>query len=64
MAIGKSGENIITNKVQIKIGDHLVAEQNAVAKSYNEKSLKEYMKWDSIFVEVNLKKILGTKSLF
>ena len=54
MAIGKSGENIITNKVQIKIGDHLVAEQNAVAKSYNEKSLKEYMKWDSIFVEVNL----------
>ncbi len=54
MAIGKSGENIITNKVQIKIGDHLVAEQNAVAKSYNEKILKEYMKWDSIFVEVNL----------
>ena len=54
MAIGKSGENIIPNKVQIKIGDYLVAEQNMVAKGYNEKMIKKYMEWDSIQIEVNL----------
>ncbi len=54
MAIGKSGENVIANKIQIKIGDHLVVEQNKSAKDYKEQDVKEYMKWDSIIVEVNL----------
>ena len=54
MAVGKSGENIIPNKIQLKIGKYLVAEQSKVSKDYNEKDLKEYMKWDSIEVEVNL----------
>jgi len=54
MAIGKSGENIVPNKVQIKFGDYLVCEQSRVAKDYKEKDVKEYMKWDSIHVEVNL----------
>ena len=54
MAIGKSGENIISNKIKIKIGNFLVAEQNASAKGYNEKEVKEYMKWDSVNIEVNL----------
>ena len=54
MAIGKSGENIISNKIQIKIGDHLIVEQNKAVKDYNEKDIKEYMKWDSINIEVNL----------
>ena len=54
MAIGKSGENVIANKIQIKIGNHLVAEQSKVAKDYNEKDLKDYMKWDSIELEINL----------
>ena len=54
MAVGKSGENIIVNKMQIKIGEHLVAEQGKVAKDYNEKDMKDYMKWDSIYIEVNL----------
>jgi len=54
MAIGKSGENIVPNKVQIKIGDYLVAEQNMVAKGYNEKMIKKYMEWDSVQIEVNL----------
>jgi glutamate N-acetyltransferase/amino-acid N-acetyltransferase len=54
MAIGKSGENIVPHKVQIKIGDYLVAEQNMVAKDYNEKMIKKYMEWDSIQIEVNL----------
>ena len=54
MAIGKSGENIIPNKMQIKIGNYLVAEQSKIAKDYNENDLKEYMKWGSIDIEVNL----------
>ena len=54
MAIGKSGENVIANKIQIKIGDYLVAEQSKLAKDYNEQDVKEYMKWDSINIEVNL----------
>ena len=54
MAIGKSGENVVQKKIQIKIGDYIVAEQSKVSKDYSEKKLKEYMKWDSIAVEVNL----------
>tara|TARA_B110000116_G_scaffold270272_1_gene287918 strand:- start:128 stop:1432 length:1305 start_codon:yes stop_codon:yes gene_type:complete len=54
MAVGKSGENIISNKLQIKIGEYLVVDQNKVAKDYNESEVKKYMKWDSINIEVNL----------
>jgi len=54
MAVGKSGENIIPNKLKIKIGEYLVVEQNRTAKDYDEKIVKEYMKWDSIDLEVNL----------
>ena len=54
MAIGKSGENIVANKIQLKIGDFLVAEQGKEDKNYSEKNVKEYMKWDSINIEVNL----------
>jgi glutamate N-acetyltransferase/amino-acid N-acetyltransferase len=54
MAIGKSGENIHASKIQIKFGDYLVAEQGRAAKDYNENDIKEYMKWDSISIEVNL----------
>mgnify|MGYP000929515272 FL=1 len=54
MAIGKSGENIVANKIQLKIGNYLVAEQGKVEKNYIEKNEKEYMKWDSINIEVNL----------
>ena len=54
MAIGKSGENIVANKIQLKIGNYLVAEQGKVEKNYAESEVKEYMKWDSINIEVNL----------
>mgnify|MGYP001177271640 FL=1 len=54
MACGKSGENIIANKIKLKIGNYLVAEGGKVAKDYNEKDVKEYMKWSSINIEVNL----------
>ena len=60
MAVGKSGENVVANKIQVKIGNNLVAEQGKVAKNYNEKDLKEYMKWDSIDIQVNLN--LGSAS--
>ena len=54
MAIGKSGENIIPNKIEIKFGDFMVAEECKVSKNYDEGKVKEYMKWDSITVQVNL----------
>ena len=54
MAIGKTGENIIINKIKVKIGDHLVVEKNKQAENYNEQDIKEYMKWDSIIIEVDL----------
>ena len=54
MAIGKSGENVFPSKIQIKFGNYLVTDQGKVAKDYNESNLKEYMKWDSINIEVNL----------
>ena len=54
MAIGKSGENIVPNKVQIKIGDYLIVEQSKMAKDYKEKDIKQYLKWDSVNIQVNL----------
>ena len=54
MAIGKSGENVHASKIQIKFGNYLVTDQGKVAKEYNEKDVKEYMKWDSINIEINL----------
>ena len=54
MAIGKSGENISPNKIKIKFGDFLITEEGKVAKDYNEKDVKDYMKWDSVDIEVNL----------
>ena len=55
MGIGKSGETVDQKKLKIKIGDYIVAENGRISESYNEKNLKEYMQWDSIEIEVNLK---------
>ena len=54
MAIGKSGEPIQASKLQIKFGNYLITDHGKVAKDYDEKDLKEYMKWDSIDIEINL----------
>jgi len=54
MAIGKSGENIIQNKIQVKIGNYLVAEQSRKAKNYSEDAVKEYMESKSIDLNINL----------
>ena len=55
MGIGKSGEIIDVKKLKIKIGNFLVAENGKISDSYNEEKLQEYMKWDSIVIEVNLR---------
>ena len=55
MGIGKSGEFIDTKKLKIKIGNFLVAENGRISESYDEKKLKEYMQWDAIEIEINLK---------
>ena len=55
MGIGKSGETIDFKKLKIKLGDFIVAENGKIADSYNEQKLKDYMKWDSVMIEINLK---------
>ena len=55
MGIGKSGEAIDTKKLKVKIGEYIVAENGKIADSYDEKKIKEYMLWDSIEFEINLK---------
>ena len=55
MGIGKSGEVIDPKKLKIKLGDFIVAENGKISDTYNEQKLKEYMQWDSIQIEVNLK---------
>ena len=55
MGIGKSGEFIDQKKLKIKIGNFVVAENGKISDSYDEEKLKEYMKWGSIEIEVNLK---------
>ena len=55
MGIGKSGEKIDSKKIIIKLGEFVVAENGKISESYDEEKLKEYMKWDSILIEVDLK---------
>jgi len=55
MGIGKSGEIIDIKKLKVKFGDLIVAENGKISDTYNEEKLKEYMKWDSISIEINLK---------
>ena len=55
MGIGKSGEIVDQKKLKIKIGNYIVAENGKISESYNEKKLKEYMEWNSIELEINLK---------
>jgi len=54
MGIGKSGEKINMEKIDIKFGDLPVAEKGLISEHYDENKLKEYMKWDSILIEINL----------
>ena len=55
MGIGKSGEIVDQKKLKMKIGNYIVAENGKISESYDEKKLKEYMEWNSIELEINLK---------
>ena len=55
MGIGKSGEIIDIKKLKVKIGSFIVAENGRVSENLDEKKLQEYMEWDSIEIEINLK---------
>ena len=55
MAIGKSGEKVSVDKIEIKFGELKVAEKGKISEEYDEEKLKEYMKWDALVVQVNLK---------
>jgi len=54
MAIGKSEENIIVNNLTIKFGKFTVVENGQQIDNYNEKIVKEYMKWDAIEINIEL----------
>jgi glutamate N-acetyltransferase/amino-acid N-acetyltransferase len=55
MGIGKSGEKLDSKKIIIKLGELIVAENGKISESYDEEKVQEYMKWDSILIEVDLK---------
>ena len=55
MGIGKTSEKVDPKKIIIKLGEFIVAENGKISDNYNEEKLQEYMKWDSILIEVDLK---------
>ena len=54
MGIGKSGEQVDKNKLSNKFGEFEVTDKGKVSDNYDEQKLKEYMKWDSILIEVSI----------
>ena len=57
MAIGKSEEVIDTDKLKIKFGDFTIVENGQQVQDYNEKIVKEYMRWN--FIEINIELNVG-----
>ena len=54
MGIGKSGEKVDKNKISIKFGEFLLADNGAPVENLDLSKIREYMKWDSILIEINL----------
>ena len=54
MGIGKSGEKVDKNKISIKFGEFLLAENGSPVENIDSQKLREYMQWDSIIIEINL----------
>ena len=54
MGIGKSGEKIDKDKITIKYGDFIVAQDGSPNENIDIEKLNEYMQWDSIHIEINL----------
>ena len=55
MAIGKSGEKISPDKIEVNFGELKVAEKGKISDEYDEEKLKEYMKWDDLVINIDLK---------
>ena len=54
MGLGKSGEKVDKNKISIKFGEFLLAENGSPIENIDLNKVREYMKWDSITIEINL----------
>ena len=54
MAIGKSGESISADKLKIRFGEFTIVENGQQIENFNEKIVQEYMKWESIEINIEL----------
>ena len=54
MAVGKSGATADRDRLSIRFGDILVAENGWVAPSYSEETGQAYMKNDELLIHVDL----------
>ncbi len=54
MAIGKTGEKINQNKLEVSFGNNLVCQNGSINKKINAKKLNKYMKNNIIEINVNL----------
>ena len=54
MAIGKSKEKIIPEKIKLKFGNYLVCNKGSIVKNYNSKIINNYMKKRKIEINVEL----------
>ena len=55
MAIGKTEENINQNKIKILFGNNIVCEDGSISKKISIIKLNQYMKKNTIEINVNLK---------
>ena len=54
MAIGKSGESISVDKLKIQFGEFTIIENGQQIENYDEEIIREYMKWESIEINIEL----------
>ena len=54
MAIGKSEEKIIQNKIKIYFGPYLLCKEGSINTSINQKALKKYMRKNIIKIKIDL----------
>ena len=52
MGIGKSGEKIDKDKITIKYGDFIVAQDGSPNENIDIEKLNEYMQWDSYILKL------------
>ena len=53
MAIGKSGVKLNIKKLSISIGKHKILKDGTLSEEYNETEINEYMKNDTIEININ-----------